>query len=154
MTTIEFSDHGSTPFEKLIGHNPEILHHWNRLEETFFKNTSLDPDLLEQVRRTLAFGNGCEYCMVKGGRPDFNQSDLKISVAVSFAELFYKDHRSILKNHFSMLREFFSEKEISEFCTFISFISASQKLGKIFNLTEEYQKNAVVEMEQLNLYKD
>jgi alkylhydroperoxidase family enzyme len=154
MTTIEFSDHGSTPFEKLIGHNQEILRHWNRLEETFFKNTSLDSDLLEQVRRTLAFGNGCEYCMVKGGRPDFKQSDLKISVAVSFAELFYKDHRSILKNHFSMLREFFSEKEISELCTFISFISASQKLGKIFNLTEEYQKNAVVEMEQLNLCKD
>ncbi|MDP9959943.1 carboxymuconolactone decarboxylase family protein [Chryseobacterium lathyri] len=154
MTTIEFSDHGNTPFEKLIGHNTEILNHWNRLEETFFKNTSLDAHLLEQVRRTLAFGNGCEYCMVKGGRPDFNQSDLKISVAVSFAELFSKDHRSILKNHFSMLREFFSEKEISELCTFISFISASQKLGKIFNLTEEYQKNAVVGMEQLNLFKD
>ncbi|WP_223559318.1 carboxymuconolactone decarboxylase family protein [Chryseobacterium lathyri] len=154
MTTIEFSDNGNTPFEKLIGHNTEILYHWNRLEETFFKNTSLDSDLLEQIRRTLAFGNGCEYCMVKGGRPDFSQSDLKISVAVSFAELFSKDHRSILKSHFSMLREFFSEKEISELCTFISFISASQKLGKIFNLTEEYQQNAVVRMEQLILFKD
>jgi len=154
MTTIELSDNGNTPFEKLIGHNPEILANWNRLEETFFKSATLDPHLLEQVRRALAFGNGCEYCMVKNGRPDFSQSDLKISVAVSFAELFCTDHRSILKSHFSMLSEFFSEKEVSELCTFISFISASQKLGKIFNLTEEYQKNAVVGMEQLNLFKD
>ena len=149
MTTIEFSNHGNTPFEKLIGHNPEILAKWNNLEEVFFKNTTLDPNLLEQVRRTLAFGNGCEYCMVKGGKADFSQTELKISVAVSFAELFCKDHRSILKDHFSMLREYFSEKEISELCTFVSFISASQKLGKIFNLTEDYQPNAVIKMEHL-----
>jgi len=150
MTTIEFSSHGNTPFEKLIGHNPEILAKWNDLEGVFFKKTALDPNLLEQVRRTLAFGNGCEYCMVKGGKADFSQSELKISVAVSFAELFCKDHRSILRAHFSMLREFFSDKEISELCTFVSFISASQKLGKIFNLTEDYQPNAVIKMEHLS----
>ncbi|MGG5207689.1 carboxymuconolactone decarboxylase family protein [Chryseobacterium sp. MIQD13] len=151
MTTIEFSENGNSPFEKLIGHNPEILKNWGCLEETLFKSSGLDPDLLEQVRRTLAFGNGCEYCMVKSGKADFKASDLKISVAASFAELFCKDHRSILKEHFTMLREFFSEKEISELCTFISFINASQKLGKIFNLTEEYQENAVIKMEQLTI---
>jgi len=154
MTTIEFADHGSTPFEKLIGHNIHILKKWNSLEKTFFENTGLDSNLLEQVRRTLAFGNGCEYCMVKGGKAEISTSDLKISVAVGFAELFCKDHHSILKAHFDMLRDFFSEKEISELCTFISFITASQKLGKIFNLTEEYQKDAVVGMDQLALLKD
>ncbi|MDV7696208.1 carboxymuconolactone decarboxylase family protein [Chryseobacterium soli] len=154
MTTIEFANNGNTPFEKLIGHNVQILEKWNSLEENFFENTGLDSNLMEQVRRTLAFGNGCEYCMVKGGRPEFSDSDLKTSVAVSFAELFCKDHRSILKAHFDMFREFFSDKEISELCAFISFINASQKLGKIFNLTEEYQKNPVVRMEQLVLLKE
>lgn len=154
MTNIQFADSGDTPFEKLIGHNAQILKQWNSLEETFFQNTGLDSNLLEQIRRTLAFGNGCEYCMVKGGKAEFSNSDLKIAIAISFAELFCKDHRSILKAHFDMLREFFSEKEISELCTFISFINASQKLGKIFNLTEKYQKNAVVKMDQLVLSKD
>lgn len=149
MTTIAFSDNGNSPFEKLIGHNLEILHHWNNLEETFFKKTSLDAYLLEQIRRTLAFGSGCEYCMVKGGKPDFTASELKISVAASFAEIFSKDHRSIFKEHFNILRDFFSDKEISELCTYISFINASQKLGKIFNLTEDYQLNAVVKLDEL-----
>ncbi|MDQ0782038.1 hypothetical protein [Chryseobacterium sp. W4I1] len=35
MTTIEFADHGSTPFEKLIGHNIHILKKWNSLEKFF-----------------------------------------------------------------------------------------------------------------------
>lgn len=151
MTTIAFSGNGNSPFEKLIGHNPDILQNWNNLEESFLKKTSLDSYLLEQIRRTLAFGNGCEYCMVKGGRPDFSTSELKISIAASFAEIFCKDHRSIFKEHFNILREFFSDKEISELCTYISFINASQKLGKIFNLTEDYQLNAVVKMDELGI---
>ncbi|WP_211222971.1 hypothetical protein [Salinimicrobium terrae] len=71
-TRIEFSKTGKTPFEKLISHNPAILEKWNELELILFNQTSLNANLLEQVRRTLAFGNGCEYCMVKGGKPEFD----------------------------------------------------------------------------------
>ena len=42
--------------EKLIGHNKDILDKWNDLEIALFQNSSLDNNLLEQVRRGLAFG--------------------------------------------------------------------------------------------------
>lgn len=149
MTRIKFSKNGNTPFEKLIGHNPEILKKWNELEETLWKYTALDSNLLEQIRRTTAFENNCEYCMVKGGKPDFDKTQLKTSIAAAFAELFSKDHHSISNAHFDMLREYFSDNEISELCIFISFINASQKLGKTFNLTEDLQINAVIKLEDL-----
>lgn len=149
MTRIKFSDNGESPFEKLIGHNAQILRNWNDLETTFWTTTSLDKNLLEQVRRAMAFENGCEYCMVKAGKPDFDQSQMVISIAIGFAELFCKGHQSISQSHFEMLKEFFSDAEISELCTFISFINASQKLGNIFNLTEDYQENAIVQVKDI-----
>ena len=109
----------------------------------------LDPYLLEQLRRTMAFGNGCEYCMVKGGKPDFDESQMKNSTAASFAELFCIDHRSISDAHLDMLRKYFSDEEISELCVFISFINASQKLGKTLNLTEDLQADAVVKLKDI-----
>lgn len=149
MTNIEFSSKGSTPFEKLIGHNSDILDHWLKLEESIFKDSSLSQSLLEQVRRTLAFGNQCEYCMVKGGKPNLNKEDLREQLATSFAELYSLDHKSISTAHFNMLKEEFSDPEISELCSFISFISACQKLGRIYKLTEDFQKHRVIEMSQL-----
>ncbi|WP_312900500.1 carboxymuconolactone decarboxylase family protein [Chryseobacterium taichungense] len=149
MTRIKFSSNGNTPFERLIGYNVDFLKKWNDLEETLWKKTLLDPDLLEQVRRTMAFGNGCEYCMVKGGKPDFDESQMKISTAASFAELFCIDHRSISDAHFEMLREYFSDEEISELCVFITFINASQKLGKTMDLTEDLQAEAVVKLKDI-----
>ncbi|MGI9649954.1 carboxymuconolactone decarboxylase family protein [Chryseobacterium arthrosphaerae] len=149
MTRIKFSNNGNTPFERLIGHNIDFLKRWNDLEETLWKKTLLDPDLLEQVRRTMAFGNGCEYCMVKGGKPDFEESQMKISTAASFAELFCIDHRSISDAHFEMLREYYTDEEISELCVFIAFLNASQKLGKTMNLTEDLQAEAIVKLKDI-----
>ena len=48
---------------------------------------SLSSLLKEQVRRTLAQENGCEYCKAKG-RPEAHIFDEKISVAVGFAQSF------------------------------------------------------------------
>ncbi len=149
-TSIKLSAYGATPFEKLIGHNPLILEKWNELENTLFNDTSLEGNLLEQVRRTLAFGNGCEYCMVKGGKASFDEKDARIANATAFAELFAIDHTSIQQAHFSLLREVFSEKEISELCTFITFITASQRFGKIMNLTEELQSNKVTSLAEMS----
>ena len=148
-TSIALSDNGTSPFERLIGHNPVILQKWNALENSLFNDISLDADLLEQVRRTLAMGNGCEYCMVKGGRPSFDEKDTRISFATAFAELFAVDHTSIQQAHFAMLSEVFTDKEIAELCTFISFITASQKFGKVMNLTEDLQSNKVTSLAEM-----
>lgn len=48
--------------------------------------------------------------------------------------------------------EEFNEKEISELCSFISFITASQKLGRIYNLTEDFQANKVTTIEQIKTF--
>ncbi len=106
MTRIKCSENGTTAFEKLIGHSPEILKKWNELDEVLWNRSLADENLLEQIRRTMAFENGCEYCMVKGGKPNFDKSQLKISMATAFAELFCKDHHSITDMHFDMLRDY------------------------------------------------
>ena len=94
MIRIDLSDYGNSPLEKLIGHNNEILDKWLALEKVIFQASSLSSDLLEQVRRTLAFGNECEYCMVKGGRPTLSKEDTRGQLATAFAEMFVVDHKS------------------------------------------------------------
>lgn len=150
MTRIELSDYGNSPFEKLIGHNKIVLDKWTDLEVALFSETKLDKNLLEQVRRTIAFENECEYCMVKAGKPNFDLNEKRISSATAFAQLFAIDHKSINDNHFDILREEFTEQEISELCSFISFITACQKLGRIYNLTENYQQIKAVTIAELN----
>lgn len=150
MTRIKLSDYGSSPFEKLIGHNKIVLDKWIDLEVALFTTTNLDKNLLEQVRRTIAFENECEYCMVKAGRPNFDTAEKRISAATAFAHFFAIDHKSISEKHFDILREEFNELEISELCSFISFITACQKLGRVYNLTENYQQNKVTTIAELN----
>ena len=150
MTRIELSDYGNSPFEKLIGHNKIVLDKWTDLEVALFSETKLDKNLLEQVRRTIAFENECEYCMVKAGKSNFDLTEKRISSATAFAQLFAINHKSINDTHFDILREKFDEQEISELCSFISFITACQKLGRIYNLTENYQQNKAVTIAELN----
>lgn len=140
MTRIQLSDYGNSPFEKLIGHHKIVLDKWIDLEVALFNSTNLDQNLLEQVRRTIAFENECEYCMVKAGKPNFDPSEKRIRAATAFAQLFAIDHKSINDTHFQLLREEFDEIEISALCSFISFISACQKLGRIYNLTSHNQQ--------------
>ena len=43
----------------------------------------------------------------------------------------------------------FNDVEISELCSFISFISSCQKLGRIYNLTEDLQLNKVTTLKEI-----
>lgn len=61
MAAIVFSKNGNTPFQQLLGHNPEVLKCWSILEKAVFNSGVLDLDLKEEVRRTLAFSNKCHY---------------------------------------------------------------------------------------------
>ncbi|WP_324721299.1 carboxymuconolactone decarboxylase family protein [Salinimicrobium sp. HB62] len=139
-TRIELSEVGASAFEKLLGHNSAILENWNQLEVALFESSGLESELLEQVRRTLAYGNACEYCMAKAGPPSFDARDQRISLATAFAELFALDHKSIVAAHFSALKEVFDTREISALCAFISFLTASQRFGRVMNLTSDLQK--------------
>ncbi|MBM7633226.1 carboxymuconolactone decarboxylase family protein [Geomicrobium sediminis] len=130
MARIDESKIGETPFQKLLGHNSEIMERWNQLDKAF---EGLSSKLREQVRRTLAQGNGCDYCKAKG-KPDPLEYDEKTSIAVGFAEVFLKQKGGIANSTFDVLKESFSEKEISELCAFIAFTTASQHFGAMMKL--------------------
>jgi len=133
MARIPFSNMGATPFQRLLGHNPEILNAWNAIGETFESKGRLSPALKEQVRRTLAFGNGCEYCMAKG-KPSGVHVDAKESLAVALATIVLQDHQNIGDSVFQVLKEEFDDQEIAELCAYICFTTASQMFGAIMKL--------------------
>ncbi|GMB10149.1 AhpD family alkylhydroperoxidase [Thermolongibacillus altinsuensis] len=133
MARISFSLHGETPFQQLLGHNRQIMELWNQLGNLLGADGALSAELKEQVRRTLAQRNGCEYCQAKG-KPEPHLFDEKTSLAVGFAEVFLKQRGAIDESHFSILKKEFSDQEISELCAFICFTTASQYFGAMMNL--------------------
>ncbi|MDF2036470.1 carboxymuconolactone decarboxylase family protein [Cytobacillus oceanisediminis] len=133
MARIEESQYGATPFQRLLGHNKEIMIMWSRLGNELEKEGKLTAQLKEQVRRTLAQSSGCAYCKAKG-KPEPNLYDEKISIAVGFAEVFIKQKGDVPDAIFNVLKEYMSDDEISELCAFITFATASQHFGAIMKL--------------------
>ena len=133
MARINESEFGETHFQRLLGHNTDVLNRWNQLGEVLEKDMNLSSHLKEQVRRTLAQSNGCEYCKAKG-KPEPHVFDEKTSIAVSFAEVFLKQKGNISDAQFNRLKECLSSAEISELSAFITFTTASQYFGAIMKL--------------------
>lgn len=133
MTRITLSNFGATPFQQLLGHNKKILDYWNSLEEALFSSDTFSSELREEIRRNLAFLNKCPYCMAKG-KPNENETDLKIAAAVRFIKKAYENDFLACEVDFQELRKSFNESEISELCALICFITACQKFGALLNL--------------------
>lgn len=133
MPRISFSENGSSPFQRLLGHNQKVMAEWNNLGELIEADASLSAMLKEQVRRTLAQENGCEYCKAKG-RPEPYLFDEKTSVAVGFAQAFLSYRGDMPSSVFNVLQTTFDDKEISELCAFVCFTTASQFFGAITGL--------------------
>ena len=133
MTLISYSNSGSTPFQKLLGHNVNIMEKWNSLSEELEKDGLLSSMLKEEVRRTLAQENGCEYCKAKGKRDD-KYYDEKITVSVGFAQAFLFSKGKTSPTIVNVLKEYFSDAEISELIAFICFSTASQYFGALMQL--------------------
>jgi alkylhydroperoxidase family enzyme len=142
MSRIALSETGATPWERLLGNAPTILEKWVALEHAFMSSPTFSDTLREQVRRALAFGNRCDYCMAKAGPPDESQPDRRTSLAVGLAQRFVQDHRNIDTTTFEALRAEFSEKELCELFAYMSFFCASQMFGASLGLqpAEEYSR--------------
>jgi len=106
---------------------------WAGLGTVLEDNGVLSSDLKEHVRRTLAQGNGCEYCKAKG-KPDSMILDEKISLAVGFAEVFSKQKGEISTSILLVLKQSFSDIEVSELLAFICFTNAQQNFGALMKL--------------------
>ena len=131
MPRIKSSQLGSSPFQQLF-HNEVIAHKWNDLSETISSDGVLTKELKENVRRALAFGNGCAYCQAKG-RP-LKPEDIKESYAIAFAEVFLIHREKTEETFFLVLKEVFSDEEISELVAFICFTTAQQYFGAVMGL--------------------
>ncbi|MEB9972507.1 carboxymuconolactone decarboxylase family protein [Bacillus cereus] len=133
MKRINESKCGETPFQKLLGHNKDVLNGWTQLGDFLDKDGDLSSQLKEQGKRTLAQSNGCEYCKAKG-KPGPHLFNNKISIAVGFAEVFLKQQGDISDATFNVLKEYLSDVEISELCAFITFTTASQYFSAMLAL--------------------
>ncbi len=136
MTRIASASIGATPFMRLLGHHQGVMERWGQLSDALEGDGHLTKELKEQVRRVLAFQNGCLYCQAKG-RPDPEVYDEKTSVAVGFAEVFGVQGSGVQDSLFHVLKESFSDEETSELIAFISFTSASQTFGALMDLRPE-----------------
>ena len=137
MALISFSQNGITPFQQLLGHNKDILEKWASLENCIFSSNTFSAELKEEVRRTLAFNNGCEYCKAKGA-PSKNIIDLKTQLASHIADISGKKAH-ISDEEFITLKECFTDSEISELLALICFITASQRFGALLGLEPSCQ---------------
>lgn len=128
MAYIEYSTNGNSPLQKLLGHNPEVLKHWDLLLDTFYKFSSLDPALQEEVRRTIAYQLGCAQCM-SYGCPTQIITDPKTMVAVDFTRKMTQTSLHISKEDIEKLKPHFKDSEIAELCAFISFGTGYARFG-------------------------
>lgn len=132
MAGISFSQNGLTPFQQPLGHNKGTLEKWVSLEDCIYPSDIFSAELKEQVRRTLAFHNGCEYCMVKGA-PSKNRTDSRVQSAVHAADL-SSSKTHISDDEINVLKEVFTDNEIAELLVLICFIMACQRFGALLGL--------------------
>ena len=128
MAHIEYSENGNSPLQKLLGHNLEVLKKWDLLLDTFYQFSSFDPQLQEEVRRTIAYQIGCAQCMSHGCPSQIIQ-DPKINAAVEFARKMTQTALPISKEDIEKLKKHFSDKEIAELSAFIAFGTGYARFG-------------------------
>ncbi len=133
MAFIEYSEIGDTPLQKLLGHNVEVLKNWDRLLESFYKYSSFDPELQEEVRRVIAYQIGCAQCM-SHGCPTPLITDIKTKAAVDFAKKMAQTQLPVTKQDVDQLKEYFSDHEIAELCAFIAFGTGYARFGASLNV--------------------
>jgi hypothetical protein len=61
MARVSYTELGTTLFRRLLGHNPKLLEVFVTMDNAVDKDLTLPPDLQEEVRQHLAYGNGCRY---------------------------------------------------------------------------------------------
>ncbi len=86
----------------------------------------------KRQKGVLAYGNGCSYCQAKG--TPLKPEDMKESYAIAFAEVFLLQREKTEEKFFQVLREVFSDEEISELLAFICFTTAQQYFRALMDL--------------------
>ena len=75
--------------------------------------------------------------MAIGGKPDAVHPDEGTQLAVDLASKFVKNRQAINDADFMALKAYFGEKQISELCAFMVFVSASHQFGVLMDVGPE-----------------
>jgi alkylhydroperoxidase family enzyme len=75
--------------------------------------------------------------MAINGRPDAVHQDIPTQLAVALAAKFVENRNAIGDSDFKDLRAHFSEKQMSELCAFMVFVSASHQYGVLMDVGPE-----------------
>ncbi len=118
---------------RVLGHCPEILRAFARLDNAVRFHGRLPVDLKEAVRRATAGEIGCKYCESLGTpRGDL---DAREGLAVAFAQTVAADPSAISDGQFAVLLEEFTEEEVVELVAFICLVAISgQMFGAVMGL--------------------
>ncbi len=87
MALIQLSENGTTPFQKLLGYNKDIMLSWSNLSESLETDNQLSSDLKEEIRSMLAQNHGCAYCKAKG-KPSGKFTDEKSMICLGFVDVY------------------------------------------------------------------
>src|SRR5712691_400690 len=112
MSRIAAANVEGNSYERVMAHRPEILGSWFELDALMRFTGLLDPELKEEIRRSLAPDVGCVFCaslaQAKGDHPEQREA-----LAVAYAQLL-RDPKAVDDAMFDVLREEFSDAEIVE----------------------------------------
>ena len=72
--------------------------------------------------------------MAIGGKPDAVHPEEDTQLAVALATKFVKNRQAIDDADFVALRTHFNERQISELCAFMVFVSASHQFGVLMDV--------------------
>ncbi|MFJ1814639.1 carboxymuconolactone decarboxylase family protein [Staphylococcus saprophyticus] len=119
MALIQLSENGTTPFQKLLGYNKDIMLSWSNLSESLETDNQLSSDLKEEIRSMLAQNHGCAYCKAKG-QPSGKFTDEKSMICIGFVDVYMKLGTEIPEYILQTLNDHLTEAEMSELIAFIT----------------------------------
>jgi alkylhydroperoxidase family enzyme len=132
MPRIAPADVAGNAYERVLAQRPEIFEKWFELDALMRFTGLLDPDLKEEVRRSLAPNVGCVFC-ASLGEAKRDHPDKKEALAVAYAQLLLEP-KSLDDSVFDVLHEEFSDAEIVELTCWTLFMIAAQGFGAAMSI--------------------
>lgn len=133
MTRLEQASRAGTPYYNIMDHRKDISSKWMEMDEFLRFGGTLDSDLKEEVRRTVAQQSGCKFC-ASLGEPQPHYDDARVAAAVRFGTSVAQSPTGVSDAVFDDLREHFNAAEIVELSCWIAFMYGAEMFGSLMNL--------------------
>jgi alkylhydroperoxidase family enzyme len=122
-----------TPWLQIMSLRPEIAKSWQALDNAIRFSGVLEPELKEEVRRTVAQQSGCLFCSSLGD-PQETYEDPRLAAAVAFGKAFASNPVAVSDEDWQALSAHFNDTEISELTAWIAFMYAGEMFGAAMKL--------------------